>query len=69
MDVLYYSNYCKHSQKIIKFLSKGGLLANLNAFCVDKRMRDPKTNQTLIVLEDGKKAFYPQTSKVYLLYY
>lgn len=59
MDVLYYSNYCNHSQKIIKFLSKGGLLNNLNAFCVDKRMRDPKTNQILIVLEDGKKAFLP----------
>lgn len=59
MDILYYSNYCKHSQKIIKFLSKGSLLNDINAFCIDKRTRDPKTNQIIILLEEGKKAFLP----------
>lgn len=59
MDVLYYSNYCKHSVKVIKFLSKGGLTNEINAFCIDKRTRDPKTNQTIILLEDGKKALLP----------
>ena len=59
MDILYYSNYCKHSQKIIKFLSKGGLTNEINAFCIDKRTKDPKTNQTIILLEDGKKASLP----------
>jgi len=59
MDVLYYSNYCKHSEKVIKFLSKGGLTNEINAFCIDKRTRDPKTNQTIILLEDGKKALLP----------
>lgn len=59
MDVLYYSNYCKHSEKVIKFLSKGGLTNDINAFCIDKRTRDPKTNQTVILLEDGKKALLP----------
>ena len=59
MDVLYYSNYCKHSEKVIKFISKGGLTNEINAFCIDKRTRDPKTNQTVILLEDGKKALLP----------
>lgn len=59
MDIFYYSNYCKHSQKVIKFLSKGGLTNEVNAFCIDKRTKDPKTNQTVILLEDGKKALLP----------
>lgn len=59
MDILYYSNYCKHSQKVIKFLSKGGLTNEINAFCIDKRTKDPKTNQIVILLEDGKKALLP----------
>ena len=59
MDILYYSNNCKHSQRIIQFLSKGGLLESLNAYCVDKRVRDPKTNQTMIVLETGQHAMLP----------
>jgi len=59
MDILYYSNYCKHSQKVIKYLRKGGLTNEVNAFCIDKRTKDPKTNQTVILLEDGKKALLP----------
>ena len=48
MDILYYSNYCKHCQKIIQFLSKGGLLESINAYCIDKRRKDSRTNQTMI---------------------
>ena len=53
MDILYYSNYCKHCQKIIQFLSKGGLLRSINAYNIDKRRLDPKTNQTMIMLDNG----------------
>lgn len=63
MDILFYSNYCKHSQKIIQFLSRGGLLDSLNAYCVDKRVRDPKTNQTIILLENGQQ--YPLPPNVH----
>lgn len=59
MDVLYYSNFCKHSQKIIQFLSRGGLLESISAICIDKRGRDPKTNQTIIVSENGEKSLLP----------
>lgn len=59
MDILYYSNYCKHSQKIIQFLTKGNLVKDVNAFCIDKRFIDPKTNQTMIQLENGKAVLLP----------
>ena len=59
MDILYYSNYCKHSQNIIQFLTKGDLIKELNAFCIDKRFRDPKTNQIMIQLENGKAVLLP----------
>ena len=59
MDILYYSNYCKHCQKIIQFLSKGGLLESINAYCIDKRRKDSRTNQTMIILENGGEALLP----------
>jgi hypothetical protein len=59
MDILYYSLYCKHSQKIIQFLAKGNLTNQLNCICIDRREHDPKTNQTYIVLETGKKVIMP----------
>jgi len=59
MDILYYSNYCKHSQKIIQFLTKSDLIKDIHAFSIDKRFRDPKTNQTMIQLENGKAVLLP----------
>jgi|TARA_B110000967_G_C18792493_1_gene514053 hypothetical protein len=59
MDILYYSNQCKHSQRILHFLVKGNLADKLNFLCIDKRIKDPKTNQIYIVLEDGKKVVMP----------
>jgi len=59
MDILYYSNYCKHSQKIIQFLVKNRLNDKLNFICIDKRRRDPKTGQIQIVLENGNNVILP----------
>jgi len=59
MDNLYYSNYCKHSKKILGFLSKSGLTDNLNCICIDNRKRNPDTNQTYIHLDDGKQVLMP----------
>ena len=59
MDIFYYSNYCKHSKKVIEFLTKGGFTESISSICIDKRIRHPKTNQILIVLEDGKQAPMP----------
>jgi len=59
MDILYYSNYCKHSQKVIQFLAKNNFTNKLNFICIDKRKRDPQTNQTNIELENGKTVILP----------
>jgi hypothetical protein len=63
MDILYYSNYCKHSKKILDFLVKGGIVESISCICIDKRTRDPKTNQTIVLLENGKQAMLPPNVK------
>jgi hypothetical protein len=59
MDILYYSNYCKHSKKVIEFVAKGGLADSLSCICIDKRKRDPNTNQVVVYLENGQQAILP----------
>ena len=59
MDILYYSNYCKHSQKVIQSLVKNDVINQLNCICIDKRSRDPQTNQIFIHLENGEKMAMP----------
>jgi len=59
MDILYYSNHCPHSQKVIHFVSRAGLIESLNAICIDKRTVDPNTGQMFIQLENGKKIMLP----------
>lgn len=59
MDTLYYSNFCKHSQKVLQFLVKSNLANQLNFLCIDKRNRDPNNNQIYIVLENGQRVIMP----------
>ena len=49
MDTLYYSNYCKHSQRILQFLVKGNLVDKINFMCIDKRQQDDTNNQIYII--------------------
>ena len=59
MDILYYSNYCVHSKKILQYLGKEALTNQLNCICIDKRTCDPKTGQIYIILENGKQLMMP----------
>ena len=59
MDILYYSNYCKHSQKIIQTLVKANMSDKISFISIDKRTRDNKTNQTYLTLENGSKVIMP----------
>jgi hypothetical protein len=59
MDILYYSNYCKHSQKLLQTLAKVNMADKINFVCIDKRTKDPKTNQSYVVLENGGKVILP----------
>ena len=59
MDILYYSNYCTHSQKVLQTLVKGNMSDKLSFICIDKRQLDKRTNQTYITLENGGKVVLP----------
>jgi N-acetylglutamate synthase/N-acetylornithine aminotransferase len=58
-NLFYYSNYCKHSQKVFNILIKARLENEFEFICIDKRGRDPSTNQTFIILENGKRMLLP----------
>lgn len=59
MDILYYSNFCKHSQKILQFFVKNNLTEQVNFICIDKRKQDPTTGQINIYLENGSHILLP----------
>ena len=59
MNILYYSNYCKHSQKILQFFVKNNLTEQVNFICIDKRKQDPNTGQMNILLENGSQILLP----------
>lgn len=58
-NIFYYSNYCKHSQKVLQCLVKANLTNEINFLCVDKRGRDPNTNQIFIITESGERVLLP----------
>jgi len=59
MDILYYSNFCPNSQKVVQYISKAGLIDKINSICIDKRSIDPKTGHVHIQMENGKKIMLP----------
>jgi hypothetical protein len=59
MDILYYSNHCKFSQKVIQYVVKNALIEKLSCISIDKRQRDHNNNNTIISLENGKKVILP----------
>jgi hypothetical protein len=58
-NFLYYSNYCKHSQKIVQYLVKNCLTDNISFICIDQRKKDPVSNQTYVILQNGQKTLLP----------
>ena len=59
MDILYYSNECPNSQKVIKYIAKNCLIDKINAICIDKRTIDKTSGQIYIRLENGKLVMLP----------
>jgi len=59
MDILYYSNYCPNSKKVLEYISKNGFVEHLNCICIDRRSIDPHTGQMMIHLENGKSVMMP----------
>jgi hypothetical protein len=55
--ILYYSNFCEHSKKLLQGLSKTQLSKEIHFICIDKRVNDG--GKTFIVLENGQKTLLP----------
>lgn len=59
MDILYYSNYCKHSQNVLQSLVKSNVINKISCICIDKRSRNPSNGQVYVTLENGGKVIMP----------
>jgi len=62
-SILYYSNFCQHSQKIINILGKSKVSNELHFLCIDKRIN--KNGKIFLILENGQEVLLPSNvSKV-----
>lgn len=59
-SILYYSNFCEHSKKLLQTISKANISNDLHFICIDKRMKDSSNNKVYIVLENGQKIVMPE---------
>ena len=57
-SILYYSNYCEHSKKLLQGLSKTKVSKDIHFICIDKRIKE--NDKMFIVLENGQKIIMPE---------
>ena len=57
-DILYYSNHCNHSKKILEKVSKTHLTKKIHFICIDNRVKED--GKTFIVLQTGQKIIMPE---------
>lgn len=58
-EIIYYSNYCKHSQKVVQYLVKNGFTDRISFICIDNRKKDTVSGQIYIILQNGNKTLLP----------
>lgn len=58
-DILYYSNHCNYSQKVLQYIYKNNLIEKISCICIDQRSRDSNNNTIKILLENGKSVYLP----------
>jgi hypothetical protein len=59
-SILYYSNYCQHSKKLLETVSKSPVAhKDIHFICIDRREKGPN-NKTYIVLDNGQKIIMPE---------
>ena len=56
--ILYYSNYCEPSKKLLQTVTKTQNTKDIHFICVDKRVKD-NNGTTFIVLQNGQKIVMP----------
>ena len=67
MSIVYYSNFCDPSKKLLQKISKTKLSQEIHFICIDRRQRDSKGN-TILMLENEQVMLPSQVTKVPALY-
>lgn len=57
--ILYYSNFCEYSKKLLQTLSKTTVSKDIHFICIDNRVKD-SNNKQFIVLPNGQKIIMPE---------
>ena len=58
-SILYYSNYCEPSKKLLQTVSKTQNVNNIHFICIDNRVKD-SNGKIFIVLQNGQKLIMPE---------
>ena len=59
-SILYYSQYCDHSKKLLSYLTTNSLQGSIHFICIDKRRQDTKTGRTYIIMDNGEAIIMPE---------
>ena len=57
-NILYYSNYCDNSKKLLQILSQTSIQKELHFICIDKRVNMPD-GSIHVILKDGSQVLLP----------
>lgn len=57
-SIIYYSNYCEHSKKLLQGLSKSQVCKDIHFICIDNRIRE--NGKVFIQLQNGQKIVMPE---------
>jgi hypothetical protein len=58
-SILYYSNQCEHSKRLLQTLAKSPTTKDMHFICIDRRVKDP-SGKIYIVLETGQRIIMPE---------
>ena len=61
-SVFFYSNYCRHCERLLSQIVKHPLRNDLHYICIDKR-RKGEDSKTLVILENGTEMELPSNLK------
>lgn len=57
--ILYYSNFCEPSKKLLQIVTKTQNTNNIHFICIDKRVKDTN-GKVFIILQNGQKLIMPE---------
>jgi hypothetical protein len=58
-SILYYSNFCEPSKKLLQTVTKTQNTNNIHFVCIDKRVKD-SNGKIYIILQNGQKLIMPE---------